>query len=301
MKEDCREWFGRQKIRGFIFSLFFFGIFIPLACALNWKELPEFPRARLMKQSDINRNNQPGRMFIYTAKAKRGEVISFYKKELARAGWKLEQEQVPQDMNVLLFSWEDQQVAIMLQKISGELFISVLQNQLQDESAAAENACPECQEKLKALTKEAETLSTQEYQAKAEEIYKEMAAKKKDALLENDSPGEDLEFVPRYPKSVRVSSVKMDGGKKVTLAYLSQDTENKIVDFYLQFMGAEGWSLDRTVDFQNMPKDFLKAFKSAPPQGKSLIFKGLLGRCMIIITTNSGINGVLIGVRYNAK
>lgn len=298
MKENNRQRFGGQA-RVFILSLFLFGFFIPLAQALSWKELPEFPRAKLIKQGEISRNNQLGQMSIYSVQAKRREIIEFYKQELARSGWKMERELAPKEMNVLLFSWEDKLVTIMLQKVLGELCISVLQTQ--NEALPDENNCPECKEKLKALEKESGTLSPQEYQAKVEEIYKEMAAKKKDALLENDSPGEDLEFVPRYPKSIRVSNVKMDDGKKVALAYLSQDTEDKIADFYLQFMGPEGWSLDRTVDFQNMPEDFLKAFKSAPPQGKSLIFKGPLGRCMIIITTNSGINGVLIGVRYNAR
>lgn len=300
MKENSRQKFGRQA-KGFILFLFLFGFFIPLAQALSWKELPVFPRVRLIKQGEIFRNNQPGQMFIYSVQAKRSEIIEFYRKELARAGWKIEQELAPKEMNVLLFSWEDQQVAIMLQKISGELFISVLQTQIQDKASPDESPCPECQEKLKALEEESGTLSPQEYKAKAEEIYKEMAAKKKDALMNDDSPGEDLKFVPRYPKSVRVSNVKMDGGKKVTLAYLSQDTEDKIADFYLQFMGAEGWSLDRTVDFQDMPEDFLKALKTDPPEGKSLVFKGPMGRCVIIITTNPGIDSVIIGVKYNAR
>ena len=298
MKERNRQKFGLSA-KGLIFLLFLLSIFIPLAQAVSWKELPVFPQARLIKQGEIIQNNQPGQMSIYSVQAKRREIIEFYKQELVRFGWKLEQELAPKEMNVLLFSLEGQQVSIMLQKVLSEMCISVLQTK--NDALSDENNCPECQEKLKALAKESGTLSPQEYQAKAQEIYQEMAAKKKDALLKNDSPGEDLEFVPRYPKAIRVSSVKMDDGKKVTLAYLSQDTEDKIADFYLQFMGAEGWSLDRTVDFQNMPEDFLKAFKSAPPQGKSLIFKGPLGRCMIIITTNSRIDGVLIGVRYNAK
>ncbi len=298
MKENNRERFGRQA-KGFILFLFLFSIFIPLAQALSWKELPEFPRAKLIKQGEISRNNQLGQMSIYSVQAKRSEIIEFYKQELARSGWKLERELAPKEMNVLLFSWEDKLVTIMLQKVLRELYISVLQTQ--NEALPDENNCPECKEKLKALEEESGTLSPQEYQAKAEEIYKEMAAKKKDALLENDSPGEDLEFVPRYPKSIRVSSVKMDGGKKVTLAYLSRDAEDKIEDFYLQFMGVEGWSLDREVDFQNMPEDFLKALKYALPQGKSLVFKGPMGRCMISITTNPGIDAVIIGVRYNAR
>lgn len=298
MKENSRQKFGRQA-KGFILFLFLFGFFIPLAQALSWKELPEFPQAKLIKQGEISRNNQLGQMSIYSVQAKRSEIIEFYKQELAHSGWKLERELAPKEMNVLFFFWEDQQVTVMLQKVLGELCISVLQTQ--NEALPDENNCPECKEKLKALEKESGTLSPQEYQAKAEEIYKEMAAKKKDALLKNDSPGEDLEFVPRYPKSVRVSNVKMDGGKKVTLAYLSQDAEDKIADFYLQFMGAEGWSLDRTVDFQDMPEDFLKALKTDPPEGKSLVFKGPMGRCVIIITTNPGIDSVIIGVKYNAR
>lgn len=298
MKENNWQRFGGQA-KGFIFFLFLFGFFIPLAQAFIWKELPEFPRAKLIKQGEISRNNQLGRISIYSVQAKRSEIIEFYKQELARSGWKPERELAPKEMNVLLFSWEDQQVTVMLQKVFGELCISVLQ--AQNEELLDENNCPECEEKLKALEKESGTLSPQEYQAKAEEIYKEMAAKKKDALLENDSPGEDLEFVPRYPKSVRVSSVKMDGGKKVTLAYLSRDSEDEIADFYLQSMAEEGWSLDREVDFQDMPEDFLKALKTAPPEGKSLVFKGTMGRCVIIITTNPGIDSVIIGVKYNAR
>lgn len=298
MKKDNRQKFSGQA-QGLILFLFLFSIFIPLAQALSWKELPEFPQAKLIKQGEISQNNQLGQMCIYSVQAKRSEIIEFYKQELGRSGWKLERELAPKEMNVLLFSREDQQITVMLQKVLGELCISVLQTK--NDALSDENNCPECKEKLKALEKELGTLSPQEYQAKVEEIYKEMAVKKKSALLEKDSPGEDLEFVPRYPKSIRVSNVKMDGGKKVTLAYLSQDTEDKIADFYLQFMGAEGWSLDRTVDFQNMPEDFLKTLKSAPPQGKSLVFKGPLGRCLISITTNPGVDAVIIGVRYNAK
>ena len=94
--------------------------------------------------------------------------------------------------------------------------------------------------------------------------------------------------------------MERESGKKISLAYYSQDSVEAITDYYLLNMGNYYWKLENEVDFQNLPEKLAKTLNT-DIKGKSLVFKSPSASCIISVTEDPQNKGTVIGVNYNEK
>lgn len=284
-------------IKQAIFILWFL-FFAALTDAAVWENIPAFPQAQKVKQEDTLVNNKQIQTTIYTTAASPQEVVAFYRAKLSSFGWKLESEIAQQGINMLVLSKEDKYLNVMVQNIMGKNFLTITQSILSKEPPPKEEkSCPECEKQSEELRKKLKL--TSESILEDAQIAKEFSPQI-DVSSEEDTPGKDLQFVPRYPGAVRVNDIERENGKKVSLTYYSRDSVEAVVDFYRRNMGNYYWNPGDEVDFSDIPEELSEKIK-VDIKGKSLVFKSATASCIISITEESQNKGTIIGVNYNEK
>ncbi|MBL7081305.1 MAG: hypothetical protein ISS44_01890 [Candidatus Omnitrophica bacterium] len=244
--------------------------------AAIWERIPVFPQAERIKEEETLVNNIPAQISIYSTVVPPEEVIEFYKTKLTNFGWSLVKETNQQGINLIVFSKKDKFVNITVQDILGKNFITTTQGKAPEELPEEASSCPDCQKGLK--TFEGQGIG----------------------VLEEDTPGQDLEFVPRYPGSIRANVTERKNGKKVTLSYYSQDSVEDVINFYRQNMGYYHWVLENELDLTNLPES-LSTQLPISFNGRSLTFKSSFASCIINIFEEPQAKGTIIGIVYNEK
>jgi len=269
-----------------IVLIFCFLSFAAISKAAVWENIPAFPQAERIRQEETLVNNSPARTTVYSTLASPEEIVKFYKTKLINFGWKLETEANQQGIEMLMFSKGDKFLNIMLQSILGKNFITLAQSINPKELLKQKPPCPECEKKQEELNKGIEP---------ARDLIS-----KDENFSKKDTPGRDLQFVPRYPGAVRASAMERENGKKVNLSYYSQSSVEDVVNFYRQNMGNYYWQLDNQIDFQNLPEGLAEKIP-VNINGQSLVFKSSSASCIISITEEPQSKGTIIGVNYNEK
>lgn len=252
--------------------IFCFLFFTSLSEAAFWENILAFPQAKRIKQEEVTFNNNPIQVTVYSSTASLEEITEFYKTRLITFGWSFTSEIERQGEKTLIFSKGLNFANITIQPAQENGLLIITQGTLRGGSKG-EAFCPECEKKQ---------------------------AKDFDEILSSDSPGRDLQFVPRYPEAVRVSNIERENGKKVSLAYFSKDSVEQVADFYQQNMGNYYWKLENEIDFQDLPEEVSEKM-NVEIRGKTLVFKSATASCIISIIEERQIKGTIIGVNYNEK
>lgn len=287
-----------------ILLLLCFLFFAALSEAAVWENIPALPQAQKLKQEEALINNSPAQTSIYTTLAASDEIIEFYKTKLTNFGWKLGSEMNQQGVNLIVFSKADKILTIMIQNMLEKNFITVTQSMVPKKDLKEAQPCPECEKHKEELKKKLGL--SEESMGKIINVPEDVIAlrtpkAKEMTLPKEDTPGRDLQFVPRYPQAVRVNDMEREKGKKVSLAYYTKDSAESVISFYRQNMGNYYWQLENEVDLQNLPQGLSEKINVAIT-GKSLVFKSPTASCIISITEDPQNNqGTIIGVNYNEK
>jgi hypothetical protein len=249
-----------------------------LADAAVWENVPSLPQAKKLKQDELLINNSPVQSIIYLTDVSVEEIIEFYKTKLINFGWKLESGVENEKTRVLLFSKREDYANIMISDFQGKNYITIAQSKIpqENDNPEEEPACPECKDELK----------------------KSFAW-----MHPSDIPGRDLPLIPRYPEAIRVNSMERENGRKADLSYYTRGSLEDVLSFYRRNMGNESWELEKEIDFQKLSPELSDALKLVDLKGKSLIFKGPIGKCIISVLENpqEDEDSRIIGIKYNAK
>jgi hypothetical protein len=163
------------------------------------KEFPLPQGAVKQASQDTKINNVNYTLDSYETKLRPEEVYSFYKKELPAQGFNLSDEDLTS--GVLHFSNQlNDHLVIMAQEEEGRTLISITSWRGSAASVNAAGAFPK---------------------------------------LLKDAPGEDLPDIPRYPRTIRLSSTSFAGVR--TAAYTSEDAKEAVASFYATQMNSRGW------------------------------------------------------------
>lgn len=280
MKRRIDRLFGVTPKVMLIFSIFtaVFLLTFSLADAAIWENVPALPQAKKLKQEESLINNSPVQSAIYLTEVPAEEIVEFYKTKLINFGWKLESEVENEKTRALLFSKREDYANIMISDFQGKNYITIAQSKIPKESdnPEGESVCLECKDELK---------------------------KSFTWMHPSDIPGRDLPIIPRYPEAIRVSSVERENGRKADLSYYTRGSLEDVLSFYRQNMSNESWELEKEMDFQKLSPGLSDALKLVDLKGKSLIFKGSSGKCIISVLENpqEGEDSRIIGIKYNAK
>jgi len=287
----------KKTILTFIFVSFF-----ALSDAAIWENIPAFPQAQKVKQEEALLDNNPIQSTIYSTLSSPEEIIEFYKTKLANFGWKLKSEKDEQGIKLLNFYKEDKIVSLIVQNMIGKTFITITQSMAQQELPKSKAPCPECEKQKEELIEKWKLPEgTKLEDVNIEQIKKEALLQvQNNTVIQEDAPGNDLKFVPRYPGAVRASSFERENGKKVNLSYYSQSSIENVANFYRQNMGNYYWKLEDTIDFQNLPQGISDKV-SVNMNGQTLVFKSPTASCIISITEEAQTKGTVIGVTYNER
>jgi hypothetical protein len=272
--------------------LFFCFLFIvAISEAAIWEDIPALPGSQRVRHEEVVVNNNPVQTTIYSTTLSPEEIVKFYKTKLSSFGWGLKSEVTQQGMTLLVFSKGDKLLNMTIQNILGGNYITIMQSRMSQEPL---KPCPECEKKLEEIKKDLK-LSNESGEKKIE-IPTDAISKEQ----ETDTPGRDLQFVPRYPGAVRVNDIEKENGKKVNITYYAKDPVENIINFYRQNMGNYYWKLENEVDFQNLPEGVSEKI-NVNIQGQSLVFKSPSASCIISITEEPKSKATIIGVNYNEK
>ena len=280
-------------------------LFIQPIQAAVWENLPVFPGAQRFKQEEIDVNGLPAQTAIYTTTSSDQEVADFYQTKMVNFGWKQESQTSQQGIVAMAFSKKDKVATLMYQQIMGRNFITLTQSSMRGESASGAGAagnsnCPDCAQSAEDFGKKLGISSGQEVNKRTELPSAGTGSKETDASLLEDTPGIDIKTVPRYPGAVRVNSFERGNGKKINIAYLTQASVSDVLAFYANNMETYNWTLDNTVDLQDMPKGLAEQV-NVNFKGKSLVFKNDSASCIINVFKEPQGMGTIIGINYNEK
>ncbi len=201
-------------------------------------------------EQKINLNNIPYTVEVYQSGLSYEELISFYKANLTEAGFILVNED--RVSKILVFSHPKSQENLAL--------------------------------RIDDIRKDLTNISVSQWEGsllKPETLQISQGEKAK-----KDSPGKDLPEVPRYPGSIRISSIEQ--GIMRNVAYRTADGKEKARSFYETKMPALGW--------QRFSEDALAKQKAAEilggdrrfAEGDFLVYTKKNSVCGILIIDGSG-------------
>lgn len=280
------------------------------AQAIIWEEIPSFSKANKIKEEEILINTAPAKTIVYQSDSAAQEIMDFYKTSLpSYGGWKLDNLVNRENTTAAVFSKNEFRVSIIIQEIQAKTYILITHSR--DQPASLEEFSRLEQEEIEELFAQQGIAGEEEgWEEKLEEFISTEAEK---GVTSGDAAGKDLDFVPRYPHSIRLFSVERNFAKKMILVYSTTDSVDNVVSFYRKNMGSFGWNLINEVNFQNMPDKIKESMNNVNLQGMALIFKGPYGECKITINdsleqikgscNNGGCSSgsCIIGVTYDAK
>jgi len=110
-------------------------------------------------------------------------------------------------------------------------------------------------------------------------------------VLQNESEGRDLPFLPRYPGSRRTLGI-IRGEKEAFFVYISREEAAKIVDFYNRNLAVYGW---KPVQKLTLPRTCFDAVFSAA----GLVFERGNDNLMVYLSYCPDIQGNVITLSYN--
>jgi len=105
---------------------------------------------------------------------------------------------------------------------------------------------------------------------------------------DKDSPGEDLAFIPRYPGSIRYTSIESEG--VAMLNYRSKDTKEQIERFYQKQMARFGWTQGRELTFKEKMSRILNPGSVGETSPPGLMFENKRGHCVIKVVPIEELN-----------
>ncbi len=273
--------------------------FFASAEAAIWENIPVFPQAQKVKQEEMTIDGNPAQSSIYTTQSPPEEVVEFYKTKLGNFGWELKSDRDQRGVKLLIFYKKDKMLNLIVQSMLGKNYITLTQSQLPETTPGGTTPCPACEKKKQELI---EKLKLSEG-TKLEDVDINQikgAFPQESVAPEEDTPGRDLQLVPRYPGAVRASAMERDNGKKMNLSYYTQHSIDDVVNFYRQNMPNYYWKSVDELDFQNLPAG-MNDKVGVDIAGQSLVFKSPSASCIISITEEPQTKGTVIGIAYNEK
>lgn len=247
-----------------VLFLFCFWLF-PFFSAYPWEEVTLPNQTTKFKEEEVTVNNQGLKLIYCRSSLSQEEIWNFYLRFLPGLGW----EGCPE------CSSQGKGSPLVFTKANDKIVITAMRDPLQKDSITL------------VIT-----------MSKVKDVAIPYLEK------DEDSPGQDLSFIPRYPGSQKGAVVKRDSGQKVTLVYSATDPIDRILDFYKQNMAKQGWNLERSIDFQDLAQraEFSSLPKEAKLKGGSLSFRSSYGQCIVTVSADPKQQGTnIIGINYNAK
>ena len=181
---------------------------------LNFSNIPKHPLLEKVEERQSIINGEKAITIIYEAdNINISKVIDFYKDVLMQRGWKKSQEYLSPDYSVVDFTDEEMRVFNLV----------IARSPLMDGMIARVFYIPGGTKKW---------------------FFKESPE-------DNDMPGKDLDWFPRYPGTTRISSVEdYTGVTKIDYLVPGCNCVNCVVEFHKQNMLNNGWQLIGS-DYQN--------------------------------------------------
>lgn len=130
-------------------------------------------------------------------------------------------------------------------------------------------------------------------------------------LPKEDQPGQDLEFIPRPPESIRLLYLPRNG--TIHLVYSSAKPVEEVRVFYKNHMYYQGWQMERETTMQDAAKAMKQAGKNPKlpfpdvtleqfiAGGYTLDFTGYWGKTHVVVLPNAltgESKGSFIQIRY---
>ncbi|MCM8792476.1 MAG: hypothetical protein NC826_05000 [Candidatus Omnitrophica bacterium] len=116
---------------------------------------------------------------------------------------------------------------------------------------------------------------------------------------DKDSPGKDLEFIPRYPGSIRYVSIETEG--MTLLNYHSKDSKEQIEKFYQSKMPKFGWKGGGALSKEKISEITKKKMLTEIGTWGLLTFESDRGYCMISVALIEKSNLNNIGIIFIPK
>ncbi|MDP1853267.1 MAG: hypothetical protein Q8L26_03565 [Candidatus Omnitrophota bacterium] len=268
--------------------------------AAAWESIPVLPGSTIERKQELQVNAHPAEVTLYKNNAQPDEVFDFYKTQMVNSGWEELMSKNESGYGLMSFFRKDKVAVISIQNAAKGAAIMVTQTIREKESMLYPDtrAAVEKADKSKADNPEGITPGSK--------------AGCKDNLMESklfkeDTPGKDLDSVPRYRGAVRINSVINEHPKKrATLVYTAQANSKEVLDFYRQNMPYYNWQLKDEMNFADFPEKLSSKLKDIKglldPENRGLTFQGYYKSCMVTVTKDPSKEGyVIIGVNYYEK
>lgn len=234
-----RDWRGQNKMKNtkIILSLILcWFIFIPslVRAELNLNIFSP-PQGQKISEQKIMINSQPAKVIHYESQLSSRDILDFYYNYLTNLGWQVFSDN--RQNGAVAFTKDKDKVIITALNMPEVNKTSILINYY----AASFEECPDC------------------------EAGRE---------IKEDTPGEDLASVPRYPKTQRILSMKTQLPLGRTAIYKSASGIEEILDFYTREMSDSGWYLKNEISFSDLKneEEFTKFFKDINLEGQGFVY-----------------------------
>ncbi len=288
----------QSKMKKIIVLIIFIIILAADTEAAIWDKFNYAPGATNVKEEEVLRNNTPVKITTYQTTQNAKYIGDFYKQKLGNFGWNLVSEYTQGGENLFYFNKDKKYmvVAVLSGLLPDKRVVSIAQGQ--------EEKCESCIGKSKITLPE--DFKTQDKEKK--ELWVKQLTEKfnQERLnqLQAGVAGRDLDSVPRYPGSTRVSSTEKKNPVRVNLTYISKNNLNEALDFYRSNMQSYHWKLDKEISLSEVTANTAKLSQAqgVPTlEGRSLIFVGSGRKVMINVIKNPRDGSTIIGVVYNEK
>jgi hypothetical protein len=263
----------------FIFMILGLFCWVPVASAAIFEKLPIAYGAKDISVEESLKNSYTLKTTGYTTEAKAEDVIIFYKKQLALNNWQLV---------------KDSTVGASSQEARASSYYYPGDNEgskkIVEENPKRKNQPIDTFYFTKGNAFISLVVADQEERGRFVTAIQGLTADckecSKDPNVEDSSLAKDLQFVPRYPGSLKVGSEEKKNPKRIKLTYTAQAGIDDVADYFLSAMPSFDWKLEHKRINQNV----------------NLIYTGLRGRAVLTIVNMPGEpDKVVIGVSYEAK
>jgi len=253
------------------------------------------PSVFYQREENISVSGQDIKAYVFQTTLTEVDLINFYDKNLRDKGFtKASKEFHQANLRLFKYTKKSQVINIQIMKAQeGFPGTTVIVSVYNQPSGGSSEGCPVCGggfSSNNSLTSRPES-TTQNFDS-----------------ITQDLPGEDLEFIPRPPGSIRLINVKNDTPFMVNIVYRCSQSIEELRKFYKQNMGYHYWKLTAEIPSSQLG-DELKNLAGKLPQGSpvsldvltsayNLYFKGPYGEAIIVIMENPQGEGRLVNILH---
>ncbi|RKY27539.1 MAG: hypothetical protein DRP61_04045 [Candidatus Omnitrophota bacterium] len=252
------------------------------------------PSTFYQREQKVNVSGQDIKAYVFQTTLTEADLIDFYDRVLKDKGFTKASEEFQQaSTGFFKYTKKSQVINIQIMKAQGDFPGVTVVASVYNQSAISSEGCSACGGGFPSDNSLTSSPGS--------------TAQNFDSITE-DLPGEDLEFIPRPPGSIRLVNVKNDAPFMVNIVYKCSQSREELKKFYKQNMDYHYWKLTAEISSSQLG-DELKNLTGKLPQGPpvsldvltsayNLYFKGPYGEATIVIMENPQGEGRVVSILY---